>query len=80
MCHSGRVWNVPDASHYLNELGSVCVKDCTSKTGRAGVWIMPPEYPAMLQTSVCVCVGEESHSHMSFCVLLQSAAVSDGGK
>uniref|UniRef100_A0A673IQ32 Regulator of G-protein signaling 12-like n=1 Tax=Sinocyclocheilus rhinocerous TaxID=307959 RepID=A0A673IQ32_9TELE len=32
----------------------------------------------MLQTSVCDCVGQESHSHMSFCVLLQSAAVSDG--
>lgn len=56
------------------------MKDCTSKTGRAGVCIMPPEYPAVLQTSVCVCVGEESHSHMSLCVFLQSAAVSDGGE
>lgn len=43
------------------------------------VCIMPPEYPAMLETSVWDCV-EDSHSYMSFCVLLQSAAVSDGGE
>lgn len=33
----------------------------------------------MSETSFCDCV-EDSHSYMSFCVLLQSAAVSDGGE
>ncbi len=56
----------------------MCVKDCTSKTGRAGVCIMPPEYPAMLQTSVCVVlVKRVTHTCLSVfsCSLLLSPMV-----
>lgn len=64
-------------SHYL--CVSVSVRKALPVKQEELVCIMPPEYPIMLETSVCEVV-EDSHSYMSFCVLLQSATVSDGGE